>query len=202
MSRRSEPPTLDLETLPADVRSVLEAMVLGEEATLVRGHRELGVLSFRSAALEGTLLPGPQISSWRARPVPEGVTVVATAMRLSPAVRRRLSDDLGTDYLVLDLHEAPDTTDVLLIHPISPQLLGRLRARFPQARVVVTEIDDEELGVSYTGPVSRLLDAGASAYLPPRPVSAIASMVRDVLTGDDVPRLTARDRGEPAIGRD
>ncbi|WP_323095243.1 hypothetical protein [Intrasporangium sp. YIM S08009] len=202
MSRRSEPRTLDLETLPADVRTVLEAMLLGEEATLVRGHRELGVLSFRSTVLEGTLLSDPQITSWRPRPVPEGVTVVATAMRLSPAARQRLSDDFGADYVVLDFHEAPDTTDVLLIHPVSPQLLGRLRSRFPQARVVVAEIDDEELGVSCTGPVSRLLDAGASAYLPPRPVGAVAAMVQDVLRGDDVIQLTAADRTARTIGTD
>lgn len=81
---------------------------------------------------------------------------------------------------------------------------GSLRAQFPDARVIITEIDDEELGVSYSGPVSRLLDAGATAYLPPRPVSAIASMVRDVLTGDDAPqRLTSAgpsDRGSRVIG--
>lgn len=79
--------------------------------------------------------------------------------------------------MVLDLGDAPEDADILLTHPISLQLLGALRERFPRAEVVVTEIDDEESGVSYLGPVSRLLDAGASAYLPPRPLPAIASAV-------------------------
>ena len=68
-------------------------------------------------------------------------------MRLSEVARRRLSDEFGADYIVLDLHEAPTTTDVLLTHPVSPQLLGMLRHQFPSARVLITEIEDEELGI-------------------------------------------------------
>lgn len=98
-------------------------------------------------------------------------------MALSTAARRRLGEAFGEDYMVLDLVDAPEDADILLTHPISLQLLGALRERFPRAEVVVTEIDDEEAGVSYLGPVSRLLDAGASAYLPPRPPPAIASAV-------------------------
>lgn len=93
--------------------------------------------------------------------------------------------------MIFDLHDGPEDADVLLTHPISLQLLGHLRAQFPHAEVVITEIEDEELGVSYSGPVSRLLDAGASAYLPPRTMGGIASAVNTFLTTRTVPGITA-----------
>jgi hypothetical protein len=40
-------------------------------------------------------------------------------------------------------------------------LIGNLRSMFPKARVIIAEIEDDVLGVSYHGPVRRLLDAGA-----------------------------------------
>ncbi len=160
--RRRGAPTLDLETLPREVRAAVEAMVAGRPVTLRHEGRDVGVLAFRKSVLEGTVVSGPTAAAESAPPetVPDGVTVVATATKLSDAARRRLSDELGSDYIVLDLLKAPPTADVVLTHPVSPQLLGALRAGFPNARVIVTEIDDEELGVSAPGPVSRLLDAG------------------------------------------
>jgi len=117
--------------------------------------------------------------------------VVATTMPLSPAARRRLSDDFGPDYIVVDIRVAPPTTDVLLTTVISPQLIGHLRAQFPQARIVITEIEDDELDVRYPGPVSRMLAAGASAYVPPRPISAVAASVKARLTEGGRPMLAA-----------
>ncbi|HET9633689.1 MAG TPA: hypothetical protein VFP73_14910, partial [Terrabacter sp.] len=151
--RRGRTPTLDLETLPRDVRSAVEAMVAGTEVTLRADGRELGVLAFRPSLLEGTVVASPQAGAEPTGPgrVPDGVTVVATATKLSDAARRRLSDELGPDYIVLDLLKAPPTADVLLTHPVSPQLLGSLRGMFPDARIIVTEIEDEELGVSQPG---------------------------------------------------
>lgn len=192
--RRRGATTLDLESLPREVRSAVKAMVAGYEVTLRREGRDVGVLAFRPAVLEGTVVSGPQPFAAEPAPpevAPDGVTVVATATKLSDAARRRLSDELGPDYIVLDLLKAPSTADVVLTHPVSPQLLGSLRAGFPNARVIVTEIDDEELGVIHPGPVSRLLDAGASAYLPPRPLREVASSVHAYLTGSGVPQLTA-----------
>lgn len=183
-------PTIDLAVLPAEVRRTLEEALVGRVITLERDGQELGTLSFRSSVLEGEAFPASAFD----RPTvdrPEGVTVVATAMALSKTARRRLADEFGGDYLVLDLGDAPEDTDVLLTHPISLQLLGALRAQFPRARVVITEIEDEELGVDYVGPVSRLLDAGASAYLPPRAIAGVASAVRDYLITDTVPGITA-----------
>ncbi|WGW11647.1 hypothetical protein LWF01_16375 [Saxibacter everestensis] len=196
--RRRKPPTLVLDELPDDVRRAIEAMVEGDEVAVLRGGEEVGYLSFRSAVLEGHVLPVSRLPQPET-PIPEGVTVVATAMSLSGSARRRLSDEFGSDYIVLDLNEAPESTDVLLTNPISLQLIGHLRARFPQARVIISEIDDEELGVNYTGPVSRLLSAGASAYLPPRPLSGVASAVHSYLTTDAAPGLTAPAHVEAAL---
>lgn len=201
--RRGAPPGLDLESLPRDVRAAVEAMVDGQEVVLRRDGREIGVLVHRPSVLEGTVIGGPSDASGHGAdgaddaddvdvpPVPEGVTVVATATKLSKAARQRLSDELGDGYVVLDLLRAPTSADVVLTHPVSPQLLGSLRGMFPQARIIVTEIEDDELGVSAPGPVSRLLDAGASAYLPPRPLREVAANVHAHLTGSGAPQLTA-----------
>lgn len=177
-----------MEALPPDVVAALEAAIAGDEVTLVRSGLPIGSLEFRSSVLQGTVLDTP-VRRGSTASAPDGVTVVATAMRLSDAARRRLSDEFGSDYIVLDIHDAPTSTEVLLTHPVSPQLLGLLRHQFPYARVVITEIEDEELGVRYSGPVSRMLDAGASAYLPPRPIAELASTVHAYLTQDDAPML-------------
>lgn len=198
--RRRGAPALDLESLPREVRSAVEAMVAGGEVTLRREGRDVGVLAFRPSVLEGLVVSGPpgpgsrpEVPEDRQGRMPDGVTVVATVTKMSDVARRRLSDELGPDYIVLDLMRAPSTADVVLTHPVSPQALGSLRAEFPNARVIVTEIDDDELGVTQLGPVSRLLDAGASAYLPPRPLSEVASSVHAYLTGSDAPQLTSAD---------
>lgn len=197
MGHRGDSPTLDLETLPRELRDVINAAIEGADIALVDGNRHVGQLSFRSSVLEGVILPeertAPEVET------PEGVTVVATAMKLSDTARRRLSDEFGSEYIVLDLHDAPPTTDVLLLHPVSPQLLGRLRGEFPQARVIITEIEDDELEISYPGPVSRLLNAGASAYLPPRPVGEVAAGVRAYLTQESAPALEAARREAPQL---
>jgi len=193
-----------MEALPPDVAAALEAAMAGDEVTLIRSGCPIGSLEFRSAVLEGAVVEAPA-QHGPAASAPEGVTVVATAMRLSAAARRRLSDEFGADYIVVDIHAAPETTDVLLTHPVSPQLLGLLRHQFPTARIVITEIEDEELGVSYTGPVSRMLDAGASAYLPPRPIAELAANVHTFLTQGGEPVLEpgrSTARSIPAAARE
>ncbi|GGN08587.1 hypothetical protein GCM10009721_40560 [Terrabacter tumescens] len=190
-------PSLDLEALPPDVRAAVDAMLAGQEVTLRRDGREIGVLVHRPSVLVGTVVGGLEPGRGDGDPeeaaprVPEGAMVVATATKLSKAARQRLSDELGAGYVVLDLLKAPTSADVVLTHPVSPQLLGSLRMMFPDARIIVTEIEDDELGVSAPGPVSRLLDAGASAYLPPRPLREVAANVHAYLTGSGAPQLTA-----------
>ena len=197
MTRRSNGPSLDVDALPPDVSAALEAAIAGERITLLRAGDPIGSLEFSSNVLEGTVIDSPAQHGSTA-PVPDGVTVVATAMKLSDVARRRLSDEFGDGYIVIDLHEAPASTDVLLTHPVSPQLLGILRHQFPNARVVITEIEDEELGVRYSGPVSRLLEAGAAAYLPPRPIDELAANVHAYLTRGSAPVLESGTKGSEA----
>src|SRR3954466_4675809 len=88
--RRRGASTLDLESLPCEVRSAVEAMVAGHEVTLRREGRDLGVLTFRPSVLEGAVVSGPHVVAGESalpETVPDGVTVVATATRLSDAAR-------------------------------------------------------------------------------------------------------------------
>ncbi|GAB3376576.1 hypothetical protein [Amycolatopsis echigonensis] len=144
---------VDIGRLPDDVVALVDALGPGENLVLTRDG--LPVAAISSAGPR----PGPP------RTDDADVTVVATAMKLSASARRALSAELGPDYVVLDPHSAPATADVLLVPPVSPQLIGNLRAKFPKARVVLAEVEDTELGISYHGPVRRLLDAGAETYL-------------------------------------
>ncbi|MEJ2853128.1 MULTISPECIES: hypothetical protein [unclassified Saccharothrix] len=155
---------IDAGRLPADVVALIDALGPGEELVVRRDGRPIATISGTQAF---------------ARP-PSGdpgfddVTVVATAMKLSDSARAALSDRLGPDYIVLDMHKAPKSAEVLLVPPVSPQLIGSLRAMFPRARVVIAEIEDEELGVSYHGPVRRLINAGADVYVPPSTIPRLA----------------------------
>lgn len=196
--RRRGRPRLDLEELPPALAATLDAAVAGEEIMLTRSGAPLGTLVVRSSALEGVVRETPRTKD--PRPVPEGITVVATAMKLSEESRQRISEELGEHYIVLDLHEAPSSADVLLVPPISPQLVGALRRQFPDARLLVTEIEDEELGVHYAGPVSRMLEAGASAYLPPRPVDGLGAAVHAHLTRRDAQALEASNADQWQLG--
>ncbi|MET0524427.1 MAG: hypothetical protein ABWZ91_06480 [Nocardioides sp.] len=102
-------------------------------------------------------------------------------MKLRPEARERLRESFGPDWVVLDFHNAPDTADVVLTAAYSPQLIHRWTLLFPQAQIIVTEILDNEFGLDVGGPVGRLMDAGAHAYLPPRPLEQVAQNVQSYL---------------------
>ena len=173
------------------MRAAIEDAIAGDSIILTRSGVRIGSLAFGTNVLEGIAIERPHEPVSEAS-VPDGVTVIATAMKNCPTPRAvACLNEFGAAYVVLDLHAAPTSTDVLLTHPVSPQLLGILRHQFPRARVVITEIEDEELGVHYSGPVSRLLDAGASAYLPPRPLAELAAHVHAYLTQGGEPMLEA-----------
>lgn len=215
-----ETPRIEITELPDELREVFDRLLFGFPVEVTRDGRLVASLEASSLVLEGQIVAAGRRaggsdgsggsggsggskdgdSRWSI-PRPEGdVQVVATAMKLSDSARRRLAQELGEAYIVLDLNEAPASTDVLLTHPVSPQLLGALRGMFPQARIIVTEIEDPELGVSYTGAVTRMLSAGAEAYLPPRPIGAVGQELKRQLESVRPELGAATTSPSPAAG--
>jgi antitoxin (DNA-binding transcriptional repressor) of toxin-antitoxin stability system len=171
---------IDADRLPEDLVALIDALAPGENLLITRNGKSIASIS----STPDTFDPGGQ-GDWDAElpsPTTENVKVVATAMKLSASARASLSAQLGPEYIVLDLHSAPKSADVVLAPPISPQLTGSLRSMFPKARVIITELEDEEFGISYQGPVRRLLDAGADAYLPPSTIPRLAMQLNHVMT--------------------
>ncbi|WP_041540289.1 hypothetical protein [Catenulispora acidiphila] len=177
---------IDLARLPDDVARLIADLAPGGKLVITRGGEQVAtIVAAGSAPLEGMVIPARsagddnfnstdstdstdrtgRTGSTGDDPADDGVMVVATTMKLSDSARTKLSNELGADYIVLDMHSAPSTADVLLVPPISPQLLTNLREMFPVARVVVAELEDPELGINYRGPVRRLIDSGAELYL-------------------------------------
>jgi hypothetical protein len=175
-------PVLDLDDLDPGARAWLERLVASGSMLLHRGGESLGAVSFTPSVLEGTVV-GAAVSSSRTGTdaLPDGVKVLATTMKISPEARERLRESLGPDWVVLDFHDAPDTADVVLTAAHSPQLIHRWTLLFPRAQIIITEILDNEFGLDVSGPVGRLMDAGAHAYLPPRPLEQVAQNVQSYL---------------------
>ncbi|WP_371786354.1 hypothetical protein [Streptosporangium subroseum] len=178
---------IDVTRLPEEVVALIDALEPGENLVVTRDGESIATISSTINVIQGAIVdrdPPEEAEEVNDQPPIDydGVTVVATAMKLSKAARMSLSTQLGADYIVLDMHAAPATADVLLAPPASPQLIARLRSIFPKARVVITEIEDHELGVNYQGPVQRLLNAGADAYLPATSVPRLARQLDYTLT--------------------
>ncbi|MEU6794410.1 hypothetical protein ABZ907_22155 [Nonomuraea wenchangensis] len=184
MMIRKRAPRVDVARLPDDVVALIDALEPGENLVLTRDGASIATISSTIDVVQGAVVERaePDEAEEQAPIDYESVTVVATAMELSAAARVALSTQLGADYVVLDMHAAPATADVLLVPAGSPQLIAGLRSMFPEARVVVTEIEDDELGVQYHGPVRRLLDAGADAYLPPATLHVLARQLDHTLS--------------------
>ncbi|MEV0612444.1 hypothetical protein AB0I81_03900 [Nonomuraea sp. NPDC050404] len=197
VKRKRSAQRIDVTRLPEDIVTLLDALEPGENLVLTRDGEAIATISSTIEVLQGSIVDraAPEEAdepdeAGDEGPIDyDGVTVVATAMELSAAARVALSDQLGEDYVVLDLHAAPTTADVLLVPPGSPQLIGGLKSMYPEARVIITEIEDPELGVNYHGPVRRLLEAGADAYLPPATLPRLARQLDYTLTHAD--QLTA-----------
>ncbi|GGN43666.1 hypothetical protein GCM10011578_093990 [Streptomyces fuscichromogenes] len=68
-----------------------------------------------------------------------GPLIVVTAIAVEQSVREALAQRLGPGHIVLDIRDAGPDADIVLIPSASAQLLGILRLRFPQARILATE---------------------------------------------------------------
>jgi antitoxin (DNA-binding transcriptional repressor) of toxin-antitoxin stability system len=159
--------------LPQDIVVMIDALLPGENILITLDGEPIATVS----STRDKFRTRGSLDAERAPSVHENMTVVATAMKLSASARASLSEQLGPDYLVLDMNAAPESVDVLLIPPLSPQLIGILRSKFPQARVVIAEIEDRELGISYDGPLRRLFDAGADTYFPSSTIPQLAAQL-------------------------
>ena len=89
---------------------------------------------------------------------------VVAALPLKRAARDHLARQLG-DVDVCDIRDDVFDADLVLAPSCSPQVIGILKRAYPTARLVVVELEDWELDVRLGGPVKRLLNAGADAYL-------------------------------------
>ena len=196
---------IDVSRLPEDVVELIDTLGPGGSLIIARGGVSIATISLTSTlaperdALEGVIVESSAQEDSSAPPptttTNENAIVVASALRLSTYVRGLLSDELGEDYVVLDFDNAPPTADVLLVGPVSLHLIGRLRSMFPRARVMIAEIEDEELGIKSRGSVRRLIDAGAETYLVSSTLSGLATQLnhavaqRRQLTGGTPVRL-------------
>lgn len=174
---------IDITGLPDDVAARIEALRPGEELIITRDGLPIATISGAGSALHGEIvapIPRPEETE-QPQPGYDDVTVVATAMKLPDAARASLSDQLGSGYIVVDMQSAPATADVLLVPPISPQLIGHLRSMFPEARIVAAEFEDDTLGISYLGAIRRMLDAGAETYLASSTIPQLARQLERVI---------------------
>ncbi|NUR57524.1 MAG: hypothetical protein HOV87_02255 [Catenulispora sp.] len=182
---------IDAARLPVEVVQLIAELGPGEVLTVTRDGEPMAKITGAGGPLTGTVIRPESGSTGTAADgtvtatsasTNTAVTVVATAMKLSDTVRTSLSTELGADYIVLDMDTAPATSDILLVPPISLQLLGALRARFPAARVMVAEVEDPELGLDYRGPVRRMLDSGVEAYLASTTIPRLARQLERAVT--------------------
>lgn len=183
-------PVLNVEDLDPNAREWFERLIGGAAMALHRDGESLGAVRFTPSVLEGIVVATASSSSGAcAEALPDGVKVLATTMTLSAEARDRLRESFGPDWVVLDFHDAPDTADVVLTGAHSPQLIHRWTLLFPQAQIIVTEILDDEFDLDVGGPVGRLMDAGAAAYLPARPLEQVAQNVQTYLASRARPEL-------------
>lgn len=102
---------------------------------------------------------------------------VVVTFPLPVGAERRLSEMLGAEFELIDVKRSSGDGDIVLLPSTSRQLVGKLRAAFPDAAVLVVEVEDAALGVRLGGQVLRTLDAGADGYFVARSVDELASIV-------------------------
>lgn len=163
---------IDLDALDPRARDLLEAVIASGRVGIVRRGVPIGVVSFTPTDQAESSTPTAGRDE-RDRP-----KIVVTAMDLPDGAREKLAEEFGPGFVVMDLHDAPPSADIVLVHAVSPQLLASLKATYPDAELVIAEVSDPEFGVDFAGPLSRLLDAGASRFLPGRSIPEVANGVR------------------------
>jgi DNA-binding NarL/FixJ family response regulator len=118
---------------------------------------------------------------------------VVVTFTLPAEARRLLSEVLGTGFDLVDIKLSEGDEDIVLVASSSRQLTGKLRAAFPDAALLVVEMEDIARGVELGGQVLRTLDAGADGYFVARSVDELASIV-----GQASGRIGSASATEPA----
>ncbi|MCU1454278.1 MAG: hypothetical protein JWN46_2424 [Acidimicrobiales bacterium] len=95
-------------------------------------------------------------------PAPAGRPLVAVTFPLRPEERAVLLQLLGPGAVVADSRVA-EHPDLVLVTPCSVQTMTKLREQYRDATIVVTDTSLSP-AASRTGPVARLLEAGADEY--------------------------------------
>jgi len=135
-------------------------------------------------------LPAVAAPATGARP-----TVVCAVPLRAPA-RRRLEQLLGEVRLV-DMHEPLDDADLILSPPCSPQTIAALKRTYPSARLIVVELEDDDLDIDLAGPVIRSRRAGADGYVA---AESMADLARQLTAGSReavAPELLAVEAAAP-----
>ncbi|WP_052596769.1 type II toxin-antitoxin system Phd/YefM family antitoxin [Luteipulveratus mongoliensis] len=170
---------IDAGQLSEQVLDLIAGLQPGDDLVITRAGEPIATITPYDSVLEGTVMLPDAPADVPPSTAYDGVTVVATAMKLSAEARSRLSAEMGGEVAVIDMMDVVPgiEVNVLLIPAASAHAVGILRRQFPVARIVVTEIEDEELNVSYAGPVRRLLEAGADSYLASSTISHLATQL-------------------------
>lgn len=112
-----------------------------------------------------------------------GPLIVVTAMSLSRAARDALAERMGPGHVVRDIRHAGNTADIVLVPSSSPQLIGMLRGMFPGARILVTELQDDEFGADFSGPVSTMAASGVDGYFVASSIDHLAAITYETGQG-------------------
>lgn len=108
---------------------------------------------------------------------PQQCRRVVVTFPLPAGARNRLDQRLGAAFELIDIKVSDGSEDIVLVPSSSRQLTGKLRKVFPDAALLVVEVEDAEHGVELGGQVLRTLDAGADGYFVARSVDELASVV-------------------------
>ncbi|WP_427893454.1 hypothetical protein ACQHIV_11340 [Kribbella sp. GL6] len=108
----------------------------------------------------------------------DSAVLVVTTMPLSKTARAELSEMLGPGYTVVDIRSAPDSANIVLTPVVSGNALGILRGMFPKARILYTELQDDERGISYAGPLARIVALEPDGYFVAHSLDALTPIVQ------------------------
>jgi hypothetical protein len=96
---------------------------------------------------------------------------------MNAAAKAVLRRTIGEDVRTVDIRVATGDEEIVVSPPVSRQLIDKLKAAFPRARLLVVELDDPAFGLSFGGPVARNLDAGADGYCVASSIEQLAAFL-------------------------